>query len=248
MENEVIVKVENVSIKFCLASEKFDGFKEYFIQRVKKKITYQDFWALQDVSFEVYKGETLGLIGVNGSGKSTMLKIIAGVMKPTRGSVKTSGVIAPLIELGAGFDFDLTAKENVFLNGTLLGYTREYLEEHYEEIVEFSELEQFMDVPVKNFSSGMFSRLAFAVATIGQPDILIVDEVLSVGDFHFQQKCEARINRMKENGATILFVSHNMEQVRNLCGSCGWSMAGFTVSETRMNCAGNIRKQNKREK
>lgn len=222
MENEVIVKVENVSIKFCLASEKFDGFKEYFIQRVKKKITYQDFWVLQDVSFEVYKGETLGLIGVNGSGKSTMLKIIAGVMKPTRGSVKTSGVIAPLIELGAGFDFDLTAKENVFLNGTLLGYTREYLEEHYEEIVEFSELEQFMDVPVKNFSSGMFSRLAFAVATIGQPDILIVDEVLSVGDFHFQQKCEARINRMKENGATILFVSHNMEQVRNLCSRIVW--------------------------
>ena len=177
---------------------------------------------MQDVSFEVYKGETLGLIGVNGSGKSTMLKIIAGVMKPTRGSVKTSGVIAPLIELGAGFDFDLTAKENVFLNGTLLGYTREYLEEHYKEIVEFSELEQFMDVPVKNFSSGMFSRLAFAVATIGQPDILIVDEVLSVGDFHFQQKCEARINRMKENGATILFVSHNMEQVRNLCSRIVW--------------------------
>ena len=177
---------------------------------------------LQDVSFEVYKGETLGLIGVNGSGKSTMLKIIAGVMKPTCGSVKTSGVIAPLIELGAGFDFDLTAKENVFLNGTLLGYTREYLEEHYEEIVEFSELDQFMDVPVKNFSSGMFSRLAFAVATIGQPDILIVDEVLSVGDFHFQQKCEARINRMKENGATILFVSHNMEQVRNLCSRIVW--------------------------
>ena len=212
MEKKVIVKVEDVSIKFSLASEKFDGFKEYFIQRVKKKITYQDFWALQDVSFEVYKGETLGLIGVNGSGKS----------KPTCGSVKTSGVIAPLIELGAGFDFDLTAKENVFLNGTLLGYTREYLEEHYEEIVEFSELDQFMDVPVKNFSSGMFSRLAFAVATIGQPDILIVDEVLSVGDFHFQQKCEARINRMKENGATILFVSHNMEQVRNLCSRIVW--------------------------
>ena len=222
MEKKVIVKVEDVSIKFSLASEKFDGFKEYFIQRVKKKITYQDFWALQDVSFEVYKGETLGLIGVNGSGKSTMLKIIAGVMKPTCGSVKTSGVIAPLIELGAGFDFDLTAKENIFLNGTLLGYTREYLEEHYEEIVEFSELDQFMDVPVKNFSSGMFSRLAFAVATIGQPDILIVDEVLSVGDFHFQQKCEARINRMKENGATILFVSHNMEQVRNLCSRIVW--------------------------
>ena len=222
MEKKVIVKVEDVSIKFSLASEKFDGFKEYFIQRVKKKITYQDFWALQDVSFEVYKGETLGLIGVNGSGKSTMLKIIAGVMKPTCGSVKTSGVIAPLIELGAGFDFDLTAKENVFLNGTLLGYTREYLEEHYEEIVEFSELDQFMDVPVKNFSSGMFSRLAFAVATIGQPDILIVDEVLSVGDFRFQEKCEARIQNMKDQGTTILFVSHSIEQVKKICNKVVW--------------------------
>ena len=177
---------------------------------------------LHDISLDIRDKEFVGIIGPNGSGKSTMLKIIAGVMKPTCGSVKTSGVIAPLIELGAGFDFDLTAKENVFLNGTLLGYTREYLEEHYEEIVEFSELDQFMDVPVKNFSSGMFSRLAFAVATIGQPDILIVDEVLSVGDFHFQQKCEARINRMKENGATILFVSHNMEQVRNLCSRIVW--------------------------
>ena len=236
MEKKVIVKVEDVSIKFSLASEKFDGFKEYFIQRVKKKITYQDFWALQDVSFEVYKGETLGLIGVNGSGKSTMLKIIAGVMKPTCGSVKTSGVIAPLIELGAGFDFDLTAKENVFLNGTLLGYTREYLEEHYEEIghskkfmaehfdeiVEFAGIEKFLDSPIKNFSSGMKARLGFAVATVVKPDVLIVDEVLSVGDFHFQQKCEARINRMKENGATILFVSHNMEQVRNLCSRIVW--------------------------
>lgn len=222
MENEVIIKVENVSIKFCLASEKFDGFKEYFIQRVKKKITYQDFWALRDVSFDVYRGETLGLIGVNGSGKSTMLKIIAGVMKPTCGNIKTSGVIAPLIELGAGFDFDLTAKENVFLNGTLLGYTREYLEERYEDLVEFSELENFMDVPVKNFSSGMVSRLAFAIATVGQPDILIVDEVLSVGDYHFQKKCEERIDHMKENGTTILFVSHSMEQVRAICSRIIW--------------------------
>ena len=222
MEKKVIVKVEDVSIKFSLASEKFDGFKEYFIQRVKKKITYQDFWALQDVSFEVYKGETLGLIGVNGSGKSTMLKIIAGVMKPTCGSVKTSGVIAPLIELGAGFDFDLTAKENVFLNGTLLGYTREYLEEHYEEIVEFSELDQFMDVPVKNFSSGMFSRLAFAVATIGQPDILIVDEILAVGDFKFQEKCKERMTQMLSAGTTLLMVSHSIEDIRRLCTHAAW--------------------------
>ena len=222
MEKKVIVKVEDVSIKFSLASEKFDGFKEYFIQRVKKKITYQDFWALQDVSFEVYKGETLGLIGVNGSGKSTMLKIIAGVMKPTCGSVKTSGVIAPLIELGAGFDFDLTAKENVFLNGTLLGYTREYLEERYEEIVEFSELDQFMDVPVKNFSSGMFSRLAFAVATIGQPDILIVDEILAVGDFKFQEKCKERMTQMLSAGPTLLMVSHSLEDIRRMCTHAAW--------------------------
>ena len=183
---------------------------------------FKEFLALNDVSFEVKKGEPWGIIGVNGSGKSTLLKAICGILKPYKGKITVNGSIAPLIELGAGFDFDLTAKENVFLNGTLLGYTREYLEEHYEEIVEFSELDQFMDVPVKNFSSGMFSRLAFAVATIGQPDILIVDEVLSVGDFHFQQKCEARINRMKENGATILFVSHNMEQVRNLCSRIVW--------------------------
>ena len=151
-----------------------------------------------------------------------MLKTIAGVLKPTEGSVTVNGIVAPLIELGAGFDFDLTAKENIYLNGAILGHSREVMDQHYEDIVEFSELDQFMDVPVKNFSSGMFSRLAFAVATIGQPDILIVDEVLSVGDFHFQQKCEARINRMKENGATILFVSHNMEQVRNLCSRIVW--------------------------
>ena len=177
---------------------------------------------MKDVSFEVLKGDSLGLIGLNGSGKSTMLKTIAGVLKPTEGSVTVNGIVAPLIELGAGFDFDLTAKDNIYLNGAILGHSREVMDQHYEDIVEFSELDQFMDVPVKNFSSGMFSRLAFAVATIGQPDILIVDEVLSVGDFHFQQKCEARINRMKENGATILFVSHNMEQVRNLCSRIVW--------------------------
>ena len=222
MENEVIVKVENVSIKFCLASEKFDGFKEYFIQRVKKKITYQDFWALQDVSFEVYKGETLGLIGVNGSGKSTMLKIIAGVMKPTRGSVKTSGVIAPLIELGAGFDFDLTAKENVFLNGTLLGYTREYLEEHYEEIVEFSELGDFINMPIRNYSSGMMARLAFSIATVVKPEILIVDEILSVGDAGFQAKSLKRMMELMSGGTTVLFVSHTLKQIEELCNRVVW--------------------------
>ena len=175
------------------------------------------FWALNDVSFEIRKGDSLGLIGLNGSGKSTMLKTIAGVLKPTKGSVFVGGTMAPLIELGAGFDMDLTERENVFLNGALLGYTRKQMEGYYEDIVEFSELQNFMDVPVKNFSSGMVSRLAFAIATIGSPDILIVDEVLSVGDFLFQEKCEKRIQKMIDRGTTILFVSHSIEQVEKIC-------------------------------
>lgn len=226
MENEIILKVDQVSMRFNLASEKFDGFKEYLIRSLKKRITYNEFWALHDVSFEVFKGESLGLIGVNGSGKSTLLKIIAGVLKPTCGSTKVCGRVAPLIELGAGFDFDLTAKENVFLNGALLGYSREFMKEHYDDIVEFSELGEFMDVPVKNFSSGMVSRLAFAIATIGTPDVLIVDEVLSVGDYHFQQKCEARIDHMKQHGTTILFVSHSMDQVKKICNRVIWLEKG----------------------
>lgn len=226
MSNDVMIKVEDVSRKFYLASEKIDGFKEYVIRSLKKQITYNEFWALKNVSFEVYRGEALGLIGVNGSGKSTMLKIIAGVLKPTSGKTSIYGSVAPLIELGAGFDFDLTAKENVFLNGALLGHSREYMNQHYKDIVEFSELGEFMDVPVKNFSSGMVARLAFAIATIGDPDILIVDEVLSVGDYHFQQKCEERIHKMKKKGTTILFVSHNMEQVKNLCSRIVWLEKG----------------------
>lgn len=222
MKNEIILKVEQVSMRFNLASEKVDGIKEYLIRSMKQRITYQEFWALTDVSFDVYRGESLGLIGINGSGKSTLLKIIAGVLKPTCGNTGVYGSVAPLIELGAGFDFDLTAKENVFLNGALLGYSREYLKEHYDDIVQFSELGTFMDVPVKNFSSGMVSRLAFAIATIGTPDILIVDEALSVGDYHFQQKCEARIGNMKKKGTTILFVSHSMDQVKKICNRVIW--------------------------
>lgn len=214
MEQETIINVEHVSMRFNLSSEKFDSFKEYVIKSLKKQVSYDEFWALKDVSFEVKRGDSLGLIGLNGSGKSTMLKTIAGVLKPTKGTVTVGGNIAPLIELGAGFDMDLTARENVFLNGALLGYNRAQMEAQYEDIVEFSELRDFMDVPVKNFSSGMVSRLAFAIATIGIPDILIVDEVLSVGDFRFQEKCEARIQNMKDQGTTILFVSHSIEQVK----------------------------------
>lgn len=222
MEEQIMVKAEHVSMKFNLSSEKFDNIKEYFIKNIKKQVRYDEFWALKDVSFVVKKGESLGLIGLNGSGKSTMLKTIAGVLKPTKGSVQVFGSVAPLIELGAGFDMDLTAHENVFLNGALLGYRREEMEGYYDDIVAFSELDGFMNVPVKNFSSGMISRLAFAIATIGTPDILICDEVLSVGDFRFQKKCEERIQRMIDNGTTILFVSHSIEQVKKICNKILW--------------------------
>ena len=210
MDDKVMVKVEHVSMKFNLSSEKFDSFKEYVIKSLKNQVSFEEFWALRDVSFEVMKGDALGLIGLNGSGKSTMLKTIAGVLKPTEGSVHVYGSVAPLIELGAGFDMDLTARENVFLNGALLGHSRKEMESFYDDIVNFSELENFMNVPVKNFSSGMVSRLAFSIATIGVPDILIVDEVLSVGDFRFQEKCERRIQAMADQGTTILFVSHSI--------------------------------------
>ncbi len=222
MENEIVVEVDHVAMVFNLTTEKFDSFKEYVIRSLKRQVSYNEFWALQDISFRVYKGEAVGLIGLNGSGKSTTLKIIAGVLKPTKGTVAVRGSIAPLIELGAGFDFDLTAKENVYLNGAILGYSREIMRKHYDDIVEFSELHNFMDVPVKNFSSGMVARLAFAIATIGIPDILIVDEVLSVGDFRFQQKCESRIRNMKDKGTTILFVSHSIEQVQSICNKIVW--------------------------
>ena len=226
MERNPIVTVDNVSMKFNLSSEKFDSFKEYVIKSIKRQVSYDAFMALQGVSFEVMRGDSVGMVGLNGSGKSTMLKVIAGVLKPTEGKVAVNGTIAPLIELGAGFDMDLTARENVFLNGALLGYNRARMEEQYPDIVEFSELAEFMDVPVKNFSSGMVSRLAFAIATIGTPDILIVDEVLSVGDFHFQEKCEARIQNMRDHGTTILFVSHSLEQVKKICNKMAWLEKG----------------------
>ena len=216
---ETVVEVKDVSIKFNMSSEKYDSFKEYIIKMIKQQITYHSFWALKNVSFEVKKGDTLGL---NGSGKSTILKIIAGILRPTQGTVKVKGKIAPLIELGAGFDGDLTGEENVYLNGALLGYSQSEMKKNYRDIVEFSELENFMNVPVKNYSSGMLSRLAFAIATIGIPDILIVDEVLSVGDFRFQKKCEDRIKKMQESGTTVLFVSHSIEQVKKICNKIVW--------------------------
>lgn len=226
MEKQDIISVDHVSMRFTLASEKVDSLKEYFIRTLKSQIETQAFWALRDVSFQVKKGDGLALIGLNGSGKSTMLKVIAGVLKPTKGSVTVQGEVAPLIELGAGFDYDLTAEENVYLNGALLGHNREEMQRHYEDIVDFSELQDFMNTPVKNFSSGMMARLAFAIATIGKPDILICDEVLSVGDFRFQEKCHERIQSMLDNGTTLLFVSHNIDQVKRLCNKVVWLEKG----------------------
>lgn len=224
--SDIIIKVDNVSIKFNLCREKVDTLKEYIIKLVKGKIQYDEFWALKNVSFDVERGDSVGLVGFNGSGKSTMLKVIAGVLKPTTGQVIVKGSVAPLIELGAGFDMDLTARENIYLNGAILGHSRKMMDKHYEDIVEFSELHEFMDVPVKNFSSGMIARLAFAIATIGIPDILIVDEVLSVGDYKFQEKCEKRIQNMRDNGTTILFVSHSIEQVEKICNKAVWINKG----------------------
>lgn len=221
MDN-LMIDVNDVSIRFNLERERVNSLKEYLIRTIKGTIEYDEFWALQNVSFQVPRGDSVGLVGLNGSGKSTLLKVIAGVLKPTTGSVKIFGSIAPLIELGAGFDFDLTARENVFLNGSILGYSRKQMLEYYDDIVDFSELADFMDVPVKNFSSGMLSRLAFAIATIGKPDILIVDEVLSVGDFRFQQKCEHRIQNMMNEDTTVLFVSHSIEQVKKICKRAVW--------------------------
>jgi len=226
MENDIAVKVDHVSMRFNLSTEKVDNIKEYFIKRIKKNMRYDEFWALQNIDFEVKRGESVALIGLNGCGKSTLLKTIAGVLKPTKGKVSVFGTIAPMIELGAGFDMDLTARENVYLNGAILGYSREQMNQFYDGIVDFSELEEFMDVPVKNFSSGMLARLAFSIATIGTPDILIVDEVLSVGDFRFQEKCEKRIQGMMKEDTTILFVSHSIEQVKKICNRAIWIEKG----------------------
>ena len=222
MEENYIIDLENVTVRFNMATEKIDNLKEYFVKLVKRQLMFEEFLALKNITLQIRPGEAWGLVGTNGAGKSTMLKLISGILTPYKGTVTVNGTIAPLIELGAGFDMELTARENIFLNGTLLGHSRKFMEEHFDEIVDFAELWDFLDVPLKNYSSGMQARIGFSIATMVRPDILIVDEVLSVGDFHFQQKCEARINRMKENGATILFVSHNMEQVRNLCSRIVW--------------------------
>lgn len=217
MDKNIAVKVENVSIKFNLSTEKVDTLKEFAIKTVKGEIKYDEFWALNNISFEINRGDRLGILGLNGSGKSTLLKIISDVYRPTEGKVYKNGKIVPLIELGAGFDPQYTGKENIFLYGSVLGLKRSFLEEKYDEIVEFSELERFIDVPLKNYSSGMRARLGFSIATTVKPDILILDEVLSVGDARFRKKCLARISGLFDSGVTVLFVSHSIDQVMEIC-------------------------------
>ena len=225
------LKVEHVGMKFNLSKEKVDNLKEYFIKFVKKELTYQEFWALKDVNFEVQAGDRVGIVGLNGAGKSTLLKVISGVLKPTEGSVTTNGKIVPLLELGAGFDKQYTGAENIYLYGALLGYSKSFIDEKYDEIVEFSELGEFIDVPVKNYSSGMRARLGFSIATVVKPDILILDEVLSVGDAQFRKKSEARIQSMFAQGVTVLFVSHSLEQVKRICNKAIMLEHGTVIAQ-----------------
>lgn len=237
MENAI--ELHDIVMKFRMASQKVDSLKEFVIKKIKRQIDYNDFVALDHVSFDVARGEVMGLIGLNGSGKSTTLKIISGILKPTSGTVMANGKISPLIELGAGFDNDLTARENVFLNGAVLGNSKKEMLEKMDEIIDFAELHAFMDTPIKNFSSGMIARLGFSIATTIQPEILIVDEILSVGDFLFQQKCEKRINQMMSGGTTVVVVSHSIEQIERLCDRVVWLDHGKVriIGDTPTVCA-----------
>jgi len=225
--SEPIIKVDDVSMMFNIASEQLGSLKEYFIALMRRKLFFKEFMALEHISLSVEEGEQYGIVGTNGSGKSTLLKIIAGVMEPTKGTVTINGTIAPLIELGAGFDMELTARENIFLNGALLGYSKKFMQERFDEIVDFAEVRDFLDMPMKNYSSGMVARVAFSVATAIIPDILVVDEALSVGDFVFQEKCEKRIRELVEDyNTTLLFVSHSIAQVERVCKKAVWIEKG----------------------
>ena len=242
-----MIKLDGISMRFNLGIEKTFSIKEAFIsifdKKRRPKIT--EFWALSDVSFEVKKGEVIGLIGSNGAGKSTLLKVVSGVMKPTKGNVTVNGQISPMIELGAGFDQELTARENIYLNGAILGYSKEFIDEKFEEIVEFSELRSFLDAPVKNFSSGMVAKLAFSIATVVDPEILIVDEILSVGDIKFQEKSKNKMMEMIKGGTTVLYVSHSLDSIEELCDRVVWLEHGklVKIGNTKEICKEYYKKQ-----
>lgn len=234
----MMIRAKNISMRYLMTYDRIQSIKEYMVQLVKRKIKYEEFWALKDVSFEIEKGEVVGIIGHNGAGKSTLLKVISGILKPTSGELEVNGNIVPMLELGSGFDHDLTGRENIFLNGAILGYTEMYLKEKYDEIVDFSELDKFIDVPIRNYSSGMLMRLAFSIATVVQPEILIVDEILAVGDAAFQEKSKARMLELMGGGTTVLFVSHSLEQIREMCDRVIWLEHGNVqmIGETETVC------------
>ena len=232
--SDIMLKVNHVSMMFNMSSNKTTGLKEYIIKVLKRELFFEEFWALQDVSFEVARGEVFGLMGFNGAGKSTLLKVIAGVFKPTKGSVQTYGEIVPLLELGAGFDPECSAKENVFMNGAMYGYSQKFMETKYKEIMDFAELWEFEHAPLKNFSSGMQARLGFAVATSVKPEILIVDEILGVGDYRFQQKCEERIVEMISGGVTVLLVSHDIKTIKEMC------TRALLLNRGKVECVGTV--------
>lgn len=224
------IEVSDVNMVFNLNKEKITSFKEYLLKYTRHELKYEEFEALKNITFHVEKGDVFGIVGMNGSGKSTLLKIISGIMKPSSGKIYTEGMIAPLIELGAGFDPELSAKDNIFLNGSVLGYSKKYLEERFDDIVDFSEMKEFINAPIKNFSTGMVARIAFSIATITKPDILILDEILAVGDFKFQEKCEKRIADLMSNGTTVLIVSHSIKQIESLCKHGLWLDHGVIKS------------------
>lgn len=221
-----MIRLENISVRYLMTYDRIKSAKEYLVQWLRGKIRYEEFWALRGISFEVKKGEVLGIIGSNGAGKSTLLKVISGILKPTEGSVAVGGTVVPMLELGSGFDFDLTGQENIFLNGAILGYSQPFLEEKYDEICSFSELGRFINTPIRNYSSGMLMRLAFSIATVVNPDILIVDEILAVGDAQFQEKSKARMLELMGGGTTVLFVSHSIDQIREMCDRVLWLEQG----------------------
>lgn len=233
-----MIKVDHVSMEFKMAHDHIKSLKEYVVAMVSGKLKYEEFWALKDVSFEVRKGEVMGIIGRNGAGKSTLLKVISGILKPTKGQVAVGGNIVPMLELGSGFDTDLSGRENIYLNGAILGYTEDFLKDKYDEILEFSELGRFIDVPIRNYSSGMLMRLAFSIATVVNPEVLIVDELLAVGDGNFQAKSKARMLELMGGGTTVLFVSHGLEQIREMCNRVVWLDDGKMkmIGETQEVC------------
>lgn len=235
MDKAYAIRVKNASVRFNLANQKVDNLKEYCIRLIKRQLMFQEFFAIKDISLDIKPGEAWGLIGANGSGKSTMLKLICGIFKPYKGEVVVNGDIAPLIELGAGFDPELSGRENIFLNGAVLGHSRSYMEAHFDEIIDFAELGNFLDSPVKNYSSGMKARLGFSIATMVRPRILVVDEILAVGDASFQQKCYGRMEEMLSGGTTLLFVSHNDAMVRRLCSHALWLDKGCCMARGEVN-------------